>query len=63
MNLSPAIILNIQRQPGANTITVVNEIRKELRQLEANPPGVDQVTTMTDTTTTSELQCTTSNSN
>src|SRR5579863_3875908 len=39
MDQSPAIILNIQRQPGANTITVVNEIRKVLPQLEANLPA------------------------
>ncbi len=54
MNLSPAIILNIQRQPGANTITVVNEIRKVLPQLEANLPASIKVTTMTDMTTSIE---------
>src|SRR6202034_541360 len=30
MNMTPAVILNIQRQPGANTITVVNSIEKVL---------------------------------
>ena len=49
--LTPAIILNIQRQPGANTITVVNAIRKVLPQLEANLPASIKVTTMTDMTT------------
>ena len=39
MNETPAIILNIRRQPGANTITVVNAIRKVLPQLEANLPA------------------------
>ncbi|MGO8933865.1 MAG: efflux RND transporter permease subunit [Terracidiphilus sp.] len=51
MNLTPAVILNIQRQPGANTITVVNEIQKVLPQLEANLPAGVQVTTLTDMTT------------
>jgi len=49
--LTPAVILNIQRQPGSNTITVVNEIQKVLPQLEANLPASIQVTTMTDMTT------------
>ncbi len=49
--ITPAIILNIQRQPGANTITVVNAIRKVLPQLEANLPASIKVTTMTDMTT------------
>ena len=51
MNLTPAVILNIQRQPGANTISVVNEIQKALPQLEANLPSGIQVTTLTDMTT------------
>jgi multidrug efflux pump len=47
----PAIILNVQRQPGGNTITVVKSIKKLLPQLEANlPKGID-VTTLTDMTT------------
>ncbi len=50
-SLTPAVILNIQRQPGANTITVVNAIRKILPQLEANLPASVHVTTMTDMTT------------
>ncbi len=51
MNTTPAVILNIQRQPGANTITVVKRIRQILPQLEANLPASIQVTTMTDMTT------------
>ena len=51
MNDTPAVILNIQRQPGANTISVVNSIRKVLPQLEANLPASIKVTTMTDLTT------------
>jgi multidrug efflux pump len=50
-SLTPAVILNIQRQPGANTITVVNSIQKILPQLEANLPASIRVTTMTDMTT------------
>src|SRR6202034_3644790 len=38
VNDTPAIILNIQRQPGANTITVVKSIKKILPQLEADLP-------------------------
>ncbi|MFZ1015953.1 MAG: efflux RND transporter permease subunit [Terracidiphilus sp.] len=51
MNQTPAVILNIQRQPGANTITVVKRIRAILPQLEANLPASMRVTTMTDMTT------------
>ena len=50
-SLTPAVILNIQRQPGANTIKVVNAIQKVLPQLEANLPASIKVTTMTDMTT------------
>ncbi len=51
MNNTPAVILNIQRQPGANTITVVDSIQKVLPQLEANLPASIKVTTLTDMTT------------
>jgi multidrug efflux pump len=51
MNQTPAVILNIQRQPGANTITVVNSIRKVLPQLEANLPASMHIVTLTDMTT------------
>src|SRR6204780_3812959 len=54
MNLTPAVILNIQRQPAANTITVVNSIQKVLPQLEANLPAGIKVTTLTDMTTSIE---------
>jgi multidrug efflux pump len=48
---TPAIIMNVQRQPGGNTIAVVNSIKKLLPQLEVTlPKGVD-VTTLTDLTT------------
>jgi multidrug efflux pump len=51
MNQTPAIILNIQRQPGANTIAVVKSIQKLLPQLEANLPASIKVSTLTDLTT------------
>ncbi len=51
MNLTPAIILNIQRQPGANTITVVNSIKALLPTLTANLPASIHITTLTDLTT------------
>ncbi len=51
MNLTPAVILNVQRQPGANTISVVKSIKALLPQLEANLPASIQVTTLTDLTT------------
>jgi multidrug efflux pump len=50
-SLTPAVILNIQRQPGANTIKVVDAIQKVLPQLEANLPASIKVTTLTDLTT------------
>jgi multidrug efflux pump len=37
-NQTPAVILNIQRQPGANTIAVVRSIENLLPQLQANLP-------------------------
>jgi len=51
MNLTPAVIVNVQRQPGANTINVVKGIKKLMPQLEANLPSGIQVTTLTDLTT------------
>jgi multidrug efflux pump len=51
MDKTPAVIVNVQRQPGGNTISVVKRIKALLPQLEANlPKGID-VTTLTDLTT------------
>ena len=51
MNETPAVILNMQRQPGANTITVVKRAEALMPQLKANlPPGIN-ITTLTDLTT------------
>jgi multidrug efflux pump len=54
MNQTPAVILNVQRQPGANTIRVVQSIKQLMPQLEANLPTGIQVTTLTDLTTAIE---------
>ena len=51
MNSTPAVVLNIQRQPGANTISVVNSIKTLLPSLEANLPSAIQITELTDLTT------------
>uniref|UniRef100_A0A7V5CT84 Nodulation protein n=1 Tax=Acidobacterium capsulatum TaxID=33075 RepID=A0A7V5CT84_9BACT len=51
MNRQPAIILNIQRQPGANTISVVRSIKNALPQLEATLPAGIQLHQLTDLTT------------
>jgi multidrug efflux pump len=51
MNDTPAVILNVQRQPGANTIGVVKSIKKLLPQLQANLPASIEITPLTDLTT------------
>ncbi|MGA3223551.1 MAG: efflux RND transporter permease subunit [Acidobacteriaceae bacterium] len=51
MNSTPAVILNVQRQPGANTISVVKSIQLLLPQLQANLPSGIDITTLTDLTT------------
>jgi len=51
MNMTPAVILNVQRQPGGNTISVVKRIKQLLPQLEVNLPKGIEVTTLTDLTT------------
>jgi multidrug efflux pump len=52
MNDSPAVIVNIQRQPGANIIDVVNRVKKLLPQLRASLPSAVDVAILTDRTTT-----------
>ena len=51
-NNTPAVILNIQRQPGANIIQVVDRVKKLLPQLRANLPASMDVSILTDRTTT-----------
>jgi multidrug efflux pump len=50
-NETPSVILNIQRQPGANTIQVVDTIEKLLPQLESTLPASVKVQIVTDRTT------------
>jgi multidrug efflux pump len=51
-NRTPAVIVNIQRQPGANIIQVVDRVKKLLPQLKANLPAAMDVSILTDRTTT-----------
>jgi len=52
MNSAPAVIVNIQRQPGANIIEVVDRIRKLLPQLQSSLPSSVKVDVLTDRTIT-----------
>ena len=52
MNDGPAVILNVQRQPGANVIAVADRIKTLLPQLQASLPSAIQVSVLTDRTTT-----------
>ncbi len=52
MDQTPAVIVNVQRQPGANTIAVVDRITSLLPQLTATLPPAVKVRTLTDRTTT-----------
>jgi multidrug efflux pump len=51
-NRDPAVILNVQRQPGANVIEVVDRIKKLLPQLQTSIPGAVDIVMLTDRTTT-----------
>ncbi len=52
MNRQPAVIVNIQRQPGANIISVVDSVRKLLPQLQVSLPPAITLSILTDRTTT-----------
>jgi multidrug efflux pump len=52
MNEVPAVIVNIQRQPGANIIQVVDSIKALLPQLQTTLPSAIQVSVLTDRTIT-----------
>ncbi len=51
-NTTPAVILNVQRQPGANVIQVVDNIKTLLPQLTSTLPSAVDVAVLTDRTTT-----------
>ena len=52
MNKTPALIVNVQRQPGANVVDVVNRIRALLPDLQTSLPAGIDLTVLTDRTTT-----------
>jgi len=52
VNQTPAVVLNIQRQPGANIIAVVDRIKTLLPQLKASIPPAVKLQILTDRTTT-----------
>ncbi len=51
-NTTPAIILNVQRQPGTNVIEVVDRVKALLPQLQASLPSSVDVVLLTDRTVT-----------
>ena len=52
MNQTPAVIVNIQRQPGANIIAVVDRVKNLLPQLRASLPSSVELQVLTDRTNT-----------
>jgi len=52
MNKTPAILLNVQRQPGANVIAVVDQIKALLPQIQSGLPAGIDLTILTDRTNT-----------
>jgi multidrug efflux pump len=52
VNDTPAIILNVQRQPGANVISVVDQIKKQLPDMKTSLPAAVDVAVLSDRTTT-----------
>jgi multidrug efflux pump len=52
MNTTPAVIMNIQRQPGANIISVADRIKALLPQLRSSLPAAVKVKILTDRTET-----------
>ena len=51
-NTTPAIILNVQRQPGANVIAVVDSVKALLPQIETGLPAALEISVLSDRTTT-----------
>jgi multidrug efflux pump len=52
VNHQPGIVINVQRQPGANVIAVVDHIQELLPQLRASLPGATNLTVLSDRTVT-----------
>ena len=51
LNVTPGVILNVQRQPGANVIATVDKIKASLTDLDAQLPAGLQVSILSDRTT------------
>ena len=51
-NKTPAVLINVQRQPGANVIALVDSIKELLPQIKAGLPASVDVQTLTDRTET-----------
>ncbi len=52
VNAKPGIVINVQRQPGANVIAVVDHIQQLLPQLRQTLPGATDLTVLSDRTVT-----------
>lgn len=52
VNHKPGIVINVQRQPGANVIAVVDHIQQMLPKLRDSLPGATQLTVLSDRTVT-----------
>jgi multidrug efflux pump len=52
MNTQPAIIVNVQRQPGANVIVVADSVKALLKQIKKTLPGDINISVLTDRTLT-----------
>ncbi len=52
MNTTPAVIVNIQRQPGSNIISVADRVKVLLKQLQSSLPAAIKVQVLTDRTET-----------
>jgi multidrug efflux pump len=52
VNSAPGIILNVQRQPGANVIQVVDRVKQLLPDLSSSLPSAAEVSILTDRTNT-----------
>ncbi len=50
-DLTPAVILNVQRQPGANVIDTVDAIKRKLPELQAAMPAAININVLSDRTT------------
>ncbi len=51
-NAQPAVVVNVQRQPGANVIAVADRIKAMLPKLQETMPAAVEITPLTDRTTT-----------